>query len=402
MIDVAALRSRQGGIGLSLAGGGPAGAVYEIGALMALQEALDGVDLAALDCYVGVSAGALLCACLANGMSARLLVQIIHGDACGEEPFEPEIFFAPNYLEFVKRGATLPRTIAQALWYFARRLKDRSALASLSRATRALPLGIFDNDPIRRHLVQTFRRHGRTDDFRSLRPKLVVVATDLDAARAVCFGDAGHEHVPISLAVQASTALPGAYAPVRVDGRDCVDGVLLKTLHASVALEHGVGLLLCVNPIVPFDLRAAEQGAPQADGLREHGLPSVLSQTFRTLVHSRMEIGLASYGDRYPDADVVLFEPRRDDCTMFFRNMFNLSARREVCSLAYHATRRDLRARAAELEPVLARHGVRLRMDVLEDDRCAVWSEAESQSGSDDAPVRRERSGQRRAPGASR
>ena len=40
--------SVAGAVGLSLAGGGPAGAIYEIGALWALQEALDGVDLAAL------------------------------------------------------------------------------------------------------------------------------------------------------------------------------------------------------------------------------------------------------------------------------------------------------------------------------------------------------------------
>ena len=31
-------------IGLALAGGGPLGAIYEIGALCALQESLDGVD----------------------------------------------------------------------------------------------------------------------------------------------------------------------------------------------------------------------------------------------------------------------------------------------------------------------------------------------------------------------
>ncbi|HSL82695.1 MAG TPA: patatin-like phospholipase family protein, partial [Thermoanaerobaculia bacterium] len=51
---------RSGGsprIGLALAGGGPEGAVYEIGALRALDEALEGLDLNRLDVYVGVSAG---------------------------------------------------------------------------------------------------------------------------------------------------------------------------------------------------------------------------------------------------------------------------------------------------------------------------------------------------------
>ena len=56
-------------IGLAIAGGGPIGGMYELGALRALDEALDGLDLTRLDCYVGVSSGAFLAAGLANRMS---------------------------------------------------------------------------------------------------------------------------------------------------------------------------------------------------------------------------------------------------------------------------------------------------------------------------------------------
>ena len=47
--------------------------------------------------------------------------------------------------------------------------------------------------------------------------------------------------MPIALAVQASTALPGLYPPVEIDGRFYVDGVLHKTVHASVAFERAPG-----------------------------------------------------------------------------------------------------------------------------------------------------------------
>ena len=47
-------------IALAMAGGGPLGAIYEIGALTAIDESLDGIDLNALDMYVGVSAGGIL------------------------------------------------------------------------------------------------------------------------------------------------------------------------------------------------------------------------------------------------------------------------------------------------------------------------------------------------------
>ena len=54
---------------LALAGGGPLGAIYEIGTLAALAESLEGLDLNEMDIYVGVSAGGLIAAGLANGMT---------------------------------------------------------------------------------------------------------------------------------------------------------------------------------------------------------------------------------------------------------------------------------------------------------------------------------------------
>lgn len=362
-------RASAGRIGLSLAGGGHSGAIYEIGALWALQEALEGIDFGALACYVGVSAGGLVSACLANGMRPDLLVRIVHGDAPDEEPLDAGIFLAPNYRAIAKVAVAAPRILARALWRSAGRRRDPSLLAALVSASSILPLGIFENEPIRRYLARVFSRHGRSDDFRALSPRLVVVAADLESGRPVRFGRPEHPNVPISRAVQASTALPGVYPPVTVEGQQCVDGVLLKTLHASVALKEGVGLLLCINPLVPIDATALERRRELPHGaLLDHGLPAVLGQTFRTLIHSRLEIGLARYADRFPDADVVLFEPSRDAHEMFFANLFSLEARHEVCELAYQTTRRQLRERAVELEPVFARHGIRVRWSVLDDE----------------------------------
>ncbi|MDX1669821.1 MAG: patatin family protein, partial [Limnobacter sp.] len=47
-------------IGVALAGGGPLGAIYEVGALVALDEAIEGLDFNRLNTYVGVSAGAIV------------------------------------------------------------------------------------------------------------------------------------------------------------------------------------------------------------------------------------------------------------------------------------------------------------------------------------------------------
>jgi NTE family protein len=366
---------RSSKIGLALATGAPEGAIYEIGALRALDEALEGVDFNDMFIYVGVSAGAFLCANLANNLTTAQMCRAIVSHEPGEHPFIPETFFSPDWKTYLRGGAKLPRLIAAALRDWIQHPSDISLADSLLRLSQALPVGLFANEPIRSYLEKIYDMKGRTDDFRKLGKRLVVVATDLDSGQAARFGEPGLDHVPISKAVQASGALPGLYSAVEIDGRHYVDGVLLKTLHASVALEAGADLVICVNPIVPVDtVRAVEAGVMKKSNLLDWGLPTVLSQTFRTLVHSRLEVGMAAYETRFKDADIVRVQPKRDDYLMFFTNIFGFSARRAVCEYAYDSTRRDLLARYDELAPVFARHGVKLRRDVLEEKR-NLWEQ---------------------------
>ncbi|HET7366173.1 MAG TPA: patatin-like phospholipase family protein [Burkholderiales bacterium] len=352
-------------IGLALAGGGPVAAVYEIAALCALQDALDGVDFSALQIYVGVSSGAFIASMLANGFTPAELREILIETASREHAIGTDVFMSPAVNEFAQRAASLPRLALQTVW---RGLRDPLGARNelLAGAGRAIPIGVFDNERLARFLEQAFSGRGRSNDFRRLRAKLRLVATDLDTSDAVAFGAPRHDRVPISRAVQASAALPLLYPPVRIGGRDYVDGALRKTLHASVALREGARLLFCINPIVPFDARlAARRGHPRRGKLADAGLPVVLSQTLRTLIHSRMQVGMASYRTLYKGADVLLFEPRRDDPEMFFTNVFSYSNRHRVFDHAYRATLRDLAARRRELAPRLARHGISIRGPAL-------------------------------------
>jgi NTE family protein len=361
-------------VGLALAGGGPEGAVYEIGVLRALDEAIDGVDFNRLPIYVGVSAGAFVAANLANGITSAQNIRALFKPDPGEHPFHPGTFFRPAFGEMIRRGSQAPRLLLEALLDFVQRPYDQTLLESLLRLSQALPVGLFDNEPIHQYLQRIYTIRGRTDDFRELATRLVIVATDLDSGVAVRFGEPGRDHVPISRAVQASAALPGLYSPVRIDGRQYVDGVLLKTMHASVALESGADLVLCVNPLVPVDILLGGRANGLPKSLTELGLPIVLSQTFRTLIHSRMTVGIAAYAPRFPQQDIVLMEPQADDYQMFFTNIFSFAERKDVCEYAYRATRRDLRRRHDELAPVFARHGLRLRREVLEDPTRDLWT----------------------------
>jgi hypothetical protein len=143
----------------------------------------------------------------------------------------------------------------------------------------------------------------------------------------VTFGAPGHDDVPISRAIEASSALPGMFPPVEIDGQHYVDGALNKTLHASVALDEGVTLLFCINPLVPFDASGGPRGRRlTVEKLNQGGLPLVLSQTFRAIIHSRMKAGMEKYGRQYPGADILLFEPDREDSGHVLRAHLQLPA----------------------------------------------------------------------------
>ena len=355
-------------IGLAVAGGGPIGGMYELGALRALDEAIDGLDLTRLDCYVGVSSGAFLAAGLANRMGTAEMCRIfITGDS-DDVQFRPETFLRPAFIEYMRRAATAPR-LAVELWRdMVFRRGDSRWSDAIARVGGLVPTGLFDSTEIEHFLRDVFTRRGRSNDFRTLPAPLFVVAVELDSGKAVRFGSEGWDDIPISRAVQASAALPGLYAPVEVRGRHFVDGALQRTMHASLLLERGVDLLIGVNPLVPFD---SQTEVRKPDGierrLSQGGLPVVLSQTFRTLLQSRMHVGLRRYAQTYPDIDQLVFEPNSDDGELFFTNVFSFAARRRVCELAYRNTLDDLRRRAQDLAPALDAHGLSLRREVLDD-----------------------------------
>jgi NTE family protein len=361
-------------IALALAGGGPLGAIYEIGALCALEESLSGLDFNRLDHYVGVSAGGFIAAGLANGITPReLCASFIENDGASDV-FDPAWLMVPAYGEFLRRGVMAPGLAASALWRAT--LGFKPLTHSLERLGPLLPTGIFSNDEIDRRLARLFTRPGRTNDFRRLATRLTLVATHLDSGEAAPFGRAGWDHVTISKAVQASSALPGLFPPVEIDGQFFVDGALKKTMHASVALDEGVDLLLCLNPLVPFNAseapaeRLMQRGLPpekrRIPRIIDGGLPAVLSQTFRSMIHSRMELGMKHYERAYPGTDILLVEPDHRDPELYLANIFSYRQRRQLAEHAYQQTRALLRARRLPLAAKLARHGVALRHEVLD------------------------------------
>src|SRR6185503_19331289 len=128
--------------------------------------------------------------------------------------------------------------------------------------------------------------------------------------------------------IQASTALPGLFRPVRIEGRDYVDGAVKKTAHINLAIQHGADLVVCVNPIVPLknDLGVG----PLPGHLADKGIAYVLDQALRVMLHGRMQYGMERYRSEHPEVEVLLVEPTRDDLRLFRYHLMRYGPRRAV------------------------------------------------------------------------
>tara|TARA_R110001592_G_scaffold89970_3_gene264649 strand:+ start:15695 stop:16936 length:1242 start_codon:yes stop_codon:yes gene_type:complete len=356
-------------LGLALGGGGPLGGIYEIGALRALDEALDGLDLNDLHTYVGVNAGSFVAANLANQMTPAQMCRIFVRNEADIHPFHPEVFYKPAFAEYFQRAKAIPKILFKAWMNLLSHPNDQSILESLTALAQAVPSGIFNNEGFHQYLAKSYNAIGRTNDFKQLRKNLIIIAADLESGETVRFGSDGLQHIQISKAIQCSMASPGLYQPVEVDDHFYVDGTLNKGMHTTVAMEDGADIVFAINPVVPVDVsQAVDSGTMSRHELSQSGMPNVISQVYRTMVHSRLQSGLKYLKRDYPNKEVILFEPVRNDANLLFSSVFSFNTRKMMCEQAYQLTRASLRARAEELELLLAPAGIRLRHDILNDE----------------------------------
>jgi len=353
-----ALKGRRGSprprIALVCAGGGITGAVYEIGCLRALEDILDRSSLD-LDLYVGVSGGAFVTSLLAAGVSPREM----YDELTRHDPFgmrsRPFVRFGAGQLmrRWYKAPGVLREALFTALWG-----EGRNGVDLFFSLFELLPPGLLDNSGIQEYLAKVFRDRGGNDEFNSLARELHVIAVDLDSGEAVAFGQGGLD-VPVSRAVQASTALPGLYRPVRIEGRDYVDGAVKKTAHIHVAIERGAGLVICINPIVPL-LNDTRKG-PFHGHLSNKGVTYVLDQALRIMLHGRLRYGIERYRRDHPDVDLLVLEPTREETRMFSYNIMRYSARKVLAEYGYRSVLESFRKNFRAYKTLLGRHGIRVR-----------------------------------------
>jgi NTE family protein len=353
---------------LVLSGGGLTGAVYHIGALRALNDALLDRSVNDFDIYVGTSAGAVITSCIANGISTKELLRAISGQA-GPANLHRGDIFRPNIDEFVRKIAGLPAMAAWACWHYIKNIRDMDLIDFATLFLDALPSGFFDSEATADYLARVFDLTGRTDDFRKLEKDLILIATDLDNGERVIFGRGHNDRARISRAAAASAAVPVLYKPVKINGQECVDGGLRGTASIDLAIERGADLVICINPMVPFDnsARSIPKLGTDARRVSEKGFSAVINQVTRTALHAGLQYHLKQVRRAHPGVDILNIEPKGSDARMFFDNPMRFSSRMRVARHGYESVIVELDENHDRNKEVLAKHGLTVRRNLVRD-----------------------------------
>ncbi|MCB8917230.1 MAG: patatin-like phospholipase family protein [Ardenticatenaceae bacterium] len=372
---------------LVLAGGGVTGAVYEIGALRAIDDLLVDRSVNDFDIFVGTSAGALVAAMLANGMSPSMMLQGLNGSHPEIRPIDRRDILSLNYRDLLQTGLKLPRKLVSAWSSFWRQRPEMTVFDFVWSLSEALPAGVYDSLALERYVRHVLSYNDFSNDFTRLTRALYIIATNLDNGERVVFSKDDQSEVPISLAVAASSALPIFYNPVRIGSNEYVDGGLRGNASLDLAIEHGATLVVCINPVVPYDNsdRSSIPFLEAAGGyLSDKGVQAVTSQTLAILLHSGLHYHIKQLRRRHPDVDIILVEPQMDDETMHFDNIMRYGARLTTARHGFESVTLDLAQDFAYYKAVLARHGIPITRRLLIEDMQELI-----QSGNDPAVLRR-------------
>jgi NTE family protein len=214
-------------IGLVLGGGGARGAAH-IGVLRELERLRVPIDAIA-----GTSMGAIVGGLYAAGMSPQELEELIAG---------------LDWTEVFQDAS--PR---EDLSY--RRKQDDVDFPvdfelGLNRGRLQLPMGVIQGQKLSPLLRELTLDVAHISDFDDLPTPFRAVASDIETGESVVLSGGD-----LTLAMRASMAAPGIFAPVIVDGRMLVDGGIVGNLPIDTMKEMGVDIIIAVDVEFPLYTR---------------------------------------------------------------------------------------------------------------------------------------------------
>ena len=219
--------SRRPRIALVLSGGAVRGFAH-VGILKVLEENRIPVDFIA-----GTSMGAIVGGLYASGLSADEL---------------NSIFIYTNWNDLITDRP------ARKNLSFRRKQDDLESLVKIELGWKGgltLPSSLVAGDKLMFDLRRrTLQVHG-ISDFDKLPVPFRAVATDVENGEMVVLAKGD-----LALALRASMAIPGMFAPQEIDGRLLVDGFLTQNLPVSVARNWGADIIIAVDVGAPLYKRS--------------------------------------------------------------------------------------------------------------------------------------------------
>jgi NTE family protein len=264
LCTLAALAQTTGGkatprIGLALSGGGARGLAH-VGVLKVLEELRVPVH-----CVTGTSMGAIVGGAYAAGSTAAELEEFVR-KANWDDVFRD----SPPRAEISTR----------------RKIDDYKTLFApeygVTPGSLFLPKGLIAGVSIEGFFRQLTQQVVEVGDFDKLPIPFRAVAADIETGEAVVLS-----HGSLSRAMRASMSVPGAIAPVEIDGRLLVDGGIANNLPIDEARKLCGDVIIAVNISTP--------------ALKRNEISSALTvgtQLINFLGKANVERQLASLGPR--------------------------------------------------------------------------------------------------------
>jgi len=211
---------------LVLGGGGPVGEAWESGVLVALEE--KGIDLSRADIIIGTSAGAIVGARLASRMSSSDLMKAALVRADGPPPPQAsrQAPIAPPDLSFM---------IDKFREADAGKLPQQAMRVEVGQWALKAPPVVSEADFVAGYLRLFPEKRW---------PNPVFECTSVEAEDGSFHLWNESSGVAPALAVAASCALPGLFAPITIDGHRYMDGGVRSATNADLARGYKTVLIL--------------------------------------------------------------------------------------------------------------------------------------------------------------
>lgn len=219
-------------IGLALSGGGARGYAH-LGVLKVLED-----NRIPIDCIAGTSMGAVVGGLYASGMPAEDMQKRLSQIDLADIAFD------------VTERADLPQSRREDERYYINGL----TLGFGAKGVKA-PAGLVQGNRLQALLADWTAAVPTNQPFDRLPIPYRAVATDLQTGQMVVL-----DHGSLPLAIRASMAMPGLFAPAEINGRALVDGGLVSNLPVDTARRMGADVVIAVDigsPLRPLDALAS-------------------------------------------------------------------------------------------------------------------------------------------------